>query len=517
MKEFPVKETGRIQPITIPPLFFVSCFLLPVLGNFAVALFGSIMSSITMNSIEQKIYYGMLTQFPMLYYFINILSYAVPISLMVYYSFPIYRMNTYKTKAELEKIKYRVLNLPIFSAGVGFIGWSIALILGILTFYVANVSLTDFSMIKMILGNVLYSLLCFVFIFYSLDEINRRKIIPSVFPDSKLSNYKSIKMSILTRIVIFYLTVSITPVVFLCFIIVTIIQSNNIQFPIISISIMVLFFLLLGITLTILLSKAYSIPIKEMQLITQNVSEGKLDLSIQVKSNDEIGFLGEKINEMTESLREKEFIKDTFGKVVDPIVRDHLLKGNVNLGGEIKVATILFSDIRSFTSLSENMNPGKVVELLNIYFDRMSHCITKEGGLVNKYIGDAILAIFGVPVALQNHAEAAMRAGLMMREERNLLNKELIQMGFPSLHTGIGIHTGEVLSGNIGSKSRMEYTVIGDSVNIASRLEGLCKETGKDLLISGQTESKLSKGFTINFLNKVAIRGKLQEIDVFYL
>ncbi|MCP5497920.1 MAG: adenylate/guanylate cyclase domain-containing protein [Leptospiraceae bacterium] len=269
--------------------------------------------------------------------------------------------------------------------------------------------------------------------------------------------------------------------------------------------------------MTILLSKAYSIPIKEMQLITQNVSEGKLDLSIQVKSNDEIGFLGEKINEMTESLREKEFIKDTFGKVVDPIVRDHLLKGNVNLGGEIKVATILFSDIRSFTSLSENMNPGKVVELLNIYFDRMSHCITKEGGLVNKYIGDAILAIFGVPVALQNHAEAAMRAGLMMREERNLLNKELIQMGFPSLHTGIGIHTGEVLSGNIGSKSRMEYTVIGDSVNIASRLEGLCKETGKDLLISGQTESKLSKGFTINFLNKVAIRGKLQEIDVFYL
>ena len=220
---------------------------------------------------------------------------------------------------------------------------------------------------------------------------------------------------------------------------------------------------------------------------------------------------------MALELKEKEFIKDTFGKIVDPRVRDHLLSGNIKLGGELKEATILFIDIRDFTSISEKMQPDKVVVLLNRYFEKMSQCITEENGLVNKYIGDAILAIFGVPIKLDNHSNAAIRAALKMRIERNLLNKELVKEGFPSIQTGIGIHTGEVLAGNIGSTSRMEYTVIGDAVNIASRIEKLCKQFNYDLILSEATVMQLSDIFNPIYLDTVKIRGKEQLIKIFQM
>jgi class 3 adenylate cyclase len=216
-------------------------------------------------------------------------------------------------------------------------------------------------------------------------------------------------------------------------------------------------------------------------------------------------------------LVEKEFIKDTFGKAVDPRVRDHLLSGHIKLGGELREATILFVDIRGFTPLSEKMKPDQVVALLNRYFEKMTRCIIEEEGLVNRYIGDAILAIFGAPVHMDNHADAAVRAALTMRAARDALNEDMQQEGLPPIYTGIGIHTGPVLAGNIGSSSRMEYTVIGDTVNLASRIEKLCKALGRDFIMSEATAMQLSAAFAPAYLDTVKIQGKQQLIKVFYL
>ena len=154
-------------------------------------------------------------------------------------------------------------------------------------------------------------------------------------------------------------------------------------------------------------------------------------------------------------------------------VADHLLKGNVNLGGELVPVTVLFSDIRSFTSISETMPPRALLDFLNEYFSGMVESVMMHDGVVDKFIGDAIMAVFGAPVPRpgrraqrrQGRARDARRASLKM-------NEGFRARGLPELRTGIGLHTGEVVAGNMGHAKRMEYTVIGDAVNLASRLEG---------------------------------------------
>jgi adenylate cyclase len=210
---------------------------------------------------------------------------------------------------------------------------------------------------------------------------------------------------------------------------------------------------------------------------------------------------------------------DTFGKVVTPEIRNWLLQGNTNLGGETVCATILFCDIRGFTTLSEQINPKQVVSLLNKYFSRMEQCIVKHNGIINKYIGDAIMAIFGVPLANQNQAIDAYKCCLDMRKTLAELNKELKAENMPQLNFGIGLHTGNVLAGNIGSTSRMEYTVIGDTVNVASRIESLCKEYNCDLLVSETTvESIVTCGGSLPQLESMGetpIRGRKTTISIY--
>lgn len=144
------------------------------------------------------------------------------------------------------------------------------------------------------------------------------------------------------------------------------------------------------------------------------------------------------------------------------------------------------------------MPPDKVVAMLNKYFDVMGQCVTKNNGIINKYIGDAIMAIFGVPVENPNHARDAYNAALEMRTTLIELNEQFKKEGYPQLHFGIGIHSGEVLAGNIGASNRMEYTVIGDTVNSASRLESLCKEYDCDLIVSESTLNGMKKELAVS-------------------
>ena len=176
--------------------------------------------------------------------------------------------------------------------------------------------------------------------------------------------------------------------------------------------------------------------------------------------------------------------------------------------------TVLFCDIRSFTAMSEKMAAADVVSLLNRYFTALGKCITNHHGIINKYIGDAIMAIFGAPVASENSAEDAFLAALDMRKALEKVNKEFAEDGLPQLKFGIGIHTGPVFAGTIGAENRMEYTVIGDTVNTASRLESLCKTYASDLLLSGAAAEKLEKS-GLSFVADAQIRGKTEPMKVY--
>ncbi|HEY2367683.1 MAG TPA: adenylate/guanylate cyclase domain-containing protein [Polyangiaceae bacterium] len=227
-----------------------------------------------------------------------------------------------------------------------------------------------------------------------------------------------------------------------------------------------------------------------------------------VETGDELEDLASGFNHMVEGLQERDKLKTTFGKYMTASVMEHLMAGKVQLGGETLTATILFSDIRSFTSISEKMDAKSLVALLNEYFTEMVDVVIKEDGVVDKYIGDAIMAVFGAPVTKKDDAIHAVRAAIGMREALAKLNVKLKERGMTPLKTGIGVHTGEVVAGNIGSEKRMEYTVIGDAVNLASRLESSTKELGTPVLISEDTYALVKDHVDARAVKEITVKGR---------
>ncbi len=231
-----------------------------------------------------------------------------------------------------------------------------------------------------------------------------------------------------------------------------------------------------------------------------------------VRTGDELEDLARGFNRMVDGLIERDKLRTTFGKYMTAAVMDHLMGGKVALGGELLEVTVLFSDIRGFTSISEKMDPQSLVALLNEYFTEMVNIVMDEGGVVDKYIGDAIMAVFGAPVPKPADAVNAVRAAVRMRRALRDLNVRLAARGMPALRTGIGIHTGQVVAGNIGSEKRMEYTVIGDAVNLASRLESSTKELGVNVLISDDTYQRTKHAIEARPVREIAVKGRNQTV-----
>lgn len=219
---------------------------------------------------------------------------------------------------------------------------------------------------------------------------------------------------------------------------------------------------------------------------TRRIREGDLDATIPIRGQDELGELTASFNEMTEELRQKERYRDLLEKVSDDSVAQAMIQGSLHpeLGGEVKDVTILFCDIRGFTSLTETMEPTEVIEMLNEHMTAMANLVRNHFGVIDKFVGDEIMAVFGGIKSYGNDAAHAVRCGLSMIEERNRLN----QSGGIPLPIGIGIVTGEVVAGCMGSKDRLNYTVLGAKVNLAARLCGEARSG--EVLMDEETVSR---------------------------
>ncbi len=218
--------------------------------------------------------------------------------------------------------------------------------------------------------------------------------------------------------------------------------------------------------------------------------------------------------------RQRRRLRQIFGRYVSEDVVEKLLAsgGRPDLGGESYAVTVLFSDIRNFTTLSEKLTPREVVEALNAYFSRAVEPILTAGGTVDKFIGDAVMAVFGAPVTYPDHARRALRAALALaaaaRDFRDWMAARFPRQDLPEFHVGVGLHLGEVIVGNIGSPKRLEYTAIGDTVNTASRLEGLCKELGWTIVASRAVVNAAGEGVTVGRAATRRVKGRQQEVDV---
>ncbi|MDP6831291.1 MAG: adenylate/guanylate cyclase domain-containing protein [Alphaproteobacteria bacterium] len=262
------------------------------------------------------------------------------------------------------------------------------------------------------------------------------------------------------------------------------------------------------------IARGVSRPVQQLVTATRRVQKGLYDGAVAVDRDDEIGELAGAFNRMTQGLAERDRVRDMLGKVVDPAVAEQLLSKELELGGEEREVSILFSDIRDFTGLGESQSPAELLDLLNRYLTHMTGVIEAQGGVVDKYIGDAIMALFGAPLDHGDDAQRAVRAALGMARELTLLNDELADLGLPRIAAGMGINTGVVVAGNMGSARRLNYTVIGDGVNLASRIEGLTRFYDVPLIV-GESTAAAAPEFSYRELDLVRVKGRREPVRIF--
>jgi class 3 adenylate cyclase/CheY-like chemotaxis protein len=287
--------------------------------------------------------------------------------------------------------------------------------------------------------------------------------------------------------------------------------------------------ILLVIGVGVFLASVITSPIQRLVAASNQVSQGNLDVKVDVKGADEVSALAQSFNQMVTGLQEGVIYRDILGHAVSPDMRDQLREafssGSVKLEGQEAVGTILFSDIRGFTSLAEQVEPTRVFDWLNEYFSQLTPMVNNFGGVVNQFDGDSMLAFFGIlPAVLmpQESAVAACRAGLEIIKAVDELNSRRSRRGEPPLITGIGINTGVMIAGGLGTSDRLHYTIIGETVNTTQRLESMTRELypGNGVLISHATYTALGSyvsEFKVEALGRRFVKGGIDRLLVYRL
>ncbi len=281
----------------------------------------------------------------------------------------------------------------------------------------------------------------------------------------------------------------------------------------------------LGLGVAWMISRNLARPVLELLRTTRAVQEGDLSVHVGKLSEDEIGELGDSFNSMVVELRRKAALQKAIGSYIDPrIVEKVILPGRPeDVAGQKRVMTVLFTDLAGFTTLGENLTPGGLVRLINRYFTLMSECVRAEHGIIDKFIGDAIMAYWGPPfVPEEEQAVAACRAALRQIEAISCFRAELpdlmgLRKNLPEVNVRIGLATGEVVVGNIGSETARSYTVIGDVVNLASRLESANHVYGTRILIAEETRRMVDRQMETRDIDRLAVKGKTDPVEMFEL
>ncbi len=241
----------------------------------------------------------------------------------------------------------------------------------------------------------------------------------------------------------------------------------------------------------------------------ERIEKRDFDARVDVNDGSEIGLLQAGFNKMAAGLAERERIRDAFGAYVDPEVAEHILEEGTDLAGETVEATILFADVRDFTQWSERVTAPEVVATLNRLFSKLVPVIHEHGGHVDKFVGDGLMAVFGAPRRQDDHADCALKTAMAI--------EELVEGEFaPDLRVGIGLNSGAVVAGNVGGAGRLDFSVIGDPVNVAARVEAATRETGDTILMTAETCRRLNdSGVKLEPRPAIPFKGKREPVELF--
>lgn len=259
-------------------------------------------------------------------------------------------------------------------------------------------------------------------------------------------------------------------------------------------------------------------PVTRLANATEDVMHGRYeDVKLPVIGNrkDEIATLIRSFEDMVKGLQEREKIRGVLDKVVSKDVADEILRTQIHLGGEDRVVTMLFSDIRGFSTLTENLSPQQTIHILNGCMTKISRVIEGEGGVIDKYVGDEVMAIFGAPTSHPDHALRAVSAGMLIIETLKHWNKQRVENMLPPIEMGIGVHSGLVVAGNMGAEDRLNYTVLGANVNLAARL---CEVASRNQLIISENTLKqpnIEESFFVKALTPITLKGFSEPIPIY--
>jgi adenylate cyclase len=440
----------------------------------------------------------------------NAVAYSLPALCMTAYAWPLLsyaRCGGAGPASEL--VQRRAVSLPAVTAIVSLGTWMLGVAVFPLFTLIHVGTWTTELMSQQVLSPLVNGFLAATTCYLVVDWIFRVMVYPQLFPDGGLLAVRgAFTLGVRARMLVFLAAVAFLPL----FTMLGLARAAQVRFDAgidvgtviaaLSVGSMAVFFVYtaLGLFLTLILARTFTLPLAEVLGVVNRVRDGDLSSAVRVGSADEVGRLQAGINAMVVGLRDKERVMQAFGRAVEPEVRDRLLAGHFG-DAESVTATVMFCDLRGFTALAEQEAPATVVATLNAFFTEVASWTRECGGMVDKFIGDAALLVFGLfdrtngsTGSDDDGAASAMRCALGLRERLQSLNRQRAAEGQPELAVRMAIHTGDLLAGTIGSADRHEYTVIGDSVNVAARLNELCKERGADLLVSKATFERIRAG-----------------------
>jgi adenylate cyclase len=494
----PVTERGSWVPLWA--LFsFVAALAVHLSASYTTAVSIELMRSVSPFADEVR-----KQDLAVLPYY-RVFTYTWVIAFVTYYLWPIlvYFRCDARPAAAPDVVRRRAVSFPAVGALVGMFTWSVgAVVFPLLTLWRFghwSAELMSQHVLSVLVNGFLAATTSYLLV----DWIFRTRVIPQVFPDGRVHEVPgAITFGVRSRLLIYLAAVAFLPL----FTMLGLARTAGVRYAegvgveqilaqLASGGTGIFFiYVFVGLTLTLVLARTFTRPLAEVIEVLGDVRRGDLEARVAVQSTDEVGQLQDGLNAMIEGLRDRERILTTFGRVVEPAIRDRLLAGNLREGGETRTVSVLFCDLRGFTTLAEATAPEHAVATLNEFFTVITAWVRSCGGFVDKFIGDALLAVFGLfdgdgVSAADDGAAAALRCALGIRERMAELNRKRAARGEPALAVTMSLHTGPVVAGMVGAAERHEYTVIGDTVNIAARLQEVAKERDFPLVLSAESHA----------------------------
>ena len=393
---------------------------------------------------------------------------------------------------ENEKAQRRVINLPWWATLIGGAGWLCCIPALLIGLRQGNEALDPNIYFHLPVSVGIGAFIALSQGFLAIDLLSQRLLYRYFFTKSEpWRTAGAYPLSLNGRGLALTISAGICPVLALLLLILSPAhgQREDVSFAIAVAVVCILF----GISGAWLVGRLVVQPVNELGQAARAVGEGDLEAKVDFLRADEFGVLGDEFNRMVAGLREKNHIMQTFGRHVGSEIARELLSREEELGGVRRTISVLFTDIRGYTSYCSSVKPETAVTVLNLYHACMTETIEKHGGLVNQIVGDGFMAIFGATGQTEDYADRAIAAGQGLLDCIPVLNERLEAMNLRSIEIGVGINTGPAVVGTIGSPRRMEYTAVGDVVNVAARIESLTKELKTPLLFSETTLNAIER------------------------